>query len=163
MKGLILNHFWSQHTHELEEACVNKTVALLNNLNDWPIYTRQITHKKILNAITNKNLHDEPCRWDQGDCIIYNLQTWIKENNIDKIYVAGFHFNYCVMELASYVRGAIEALPELSFQDNCTLHIIKECSVAFDQKLQIPKDVLEYNYGMDKNDVDPWLISINKL
>ena len=48
MKGLILNHFWSQHTHELEEACVNKTVALLNNLNDWPIYTRQITHKKIL-------------------------------------------------------------------------------------------------------------------
>jgi hypothetical protein len=162
MKALILNHFWREHTDPLELTARDNTIKLLGDV-DCPIYTRSITDQSMLKALKDKKIYNEPCRWDEGDCILFNLGSFIEQHSVDKIFIAGLHFNYCVMELGYYIRGAIDNIPNLTFQDTCKVFVIKECTIAFNEKLHQPVELTPYNYGMKKQDVDPWLCSMSEF
>jgi len=159
--GVIFQHFWLDQNHDLElrtHENIKNLVGLLPN--NVPVLAYDIRIKEIGEAIRNKftNLTEF---WEisiANDAELKQiLKNWIQKQNIKNIYIAGLHFNCCVMQLTTKLK---EIAPQLGLHWNWdfVVKIIEECTISLHEDKIHPCELTDTKLHMDYSLVPQWLI-----
>lgn len=158
--GIIFQHFWTDQTANLEQDAHTNTVNLIKNLpNDIHVMAFDITVDHILNKIQNK--FTSVVQFQENVAISdlpkQKMKRWIQEKSIDKIFIAGLHFNCCVMQCATALREIAEEL-DLDWGNKFTVQVIEECTISLSQNEKDPCRLEDTTLYMDYELIKPWLV-----
>jgi len=133
--GIIFQHFWVEQKHESELLAYKNALDLIEKLpNSVPVLSFDNTKIEIDQRIKQKFNISQIKNIDitQTESCKLFLKEWIHKNNLTTIYIAGLHFEYCVMAVCDFLKQICYE-EKFSWENNFKVRVIKECT-AFVQK-----------------------------
>lgn len=130
-QGVIVSHCFNNMVSEKEQEAFTNIKNLITNY-QGPILGSLNEREDIKNLLpVGSNLEDDlnylnyenPNRHKAPD-IIYE---WIKDNNVQTIYLVGCHYNLCIRGVYNAIELASQKLPK-PWQDTFQAFIIEECT-----------------------------------
>ena len=163
--GIIFQHFWLDQTGPLEQEAHRNTEQLIEKL-DKDVHTMafDISVTPILEQIKNKfvSLVEFKENIAESDLPKRKMKQWIIDNKINEIYIAGLHFNCCVMQCTTALREIAEEL-NLGWGNEFTVNVIEECTISLHDNETDACRLEDTTMYMDYNLVKPWLIKTEQV
>ena len=163
--GLIFQHLWPTQTHPLEQQCHDNIKKLIHSLPiDTPVLSYDVKIKDIVDLLqqrfTKVNLFVELVHADKE--IKKIMRDWIEQHNLKYIYVAGLHFNCCVMQCTTKLR---EICFEKKRQWNWdfVVRVIEDSTISLHHNQTEPCLLKDTTLYMNYAEVKPWLISSSEV
>lgn len=160
--GIIFHHFWNKQKHKLELACHENTKNLITILPKHISVLAFDVDKKTIRSLITSRFTDLENLCDQKDMSIEILKSWIKNKNISSIFIAGLHFNSCVMKLATDLKNISDALDK-DWNNDFKVKVIEECTISLSKDEETPCRLEETNLYMTYDLVRPWLINRDQV
>jgi hypothetical protein len=144
--GILVSHCFNNMRSNKEHEAFNNIKNLIENY-QGPILGSLNEREDIKHLLpVGSNLGDDlnylnyenPNRHRAPD-IIYN---WIKENNVQTIYLVGCHYNLCIRGVYNAIELASKKLPK-PWQKTFEAYIIKECTAILSDDKVITVDEYE--------------------
>ena len=164
--GIIFQHLWPEHTHPLEQQCHDNIKKLIHSLPvNVPVLSYDIKVEEIAELLQKKfsniNLFME-LEYQATSEIKKIMRDWIEQHNLKYIYVAGLHFNSCVMQCTTKLR---EICLDKGRQWNWdfVVRVIENCTISLHHTQTEPCLLEDTTLYMTYEDVNPWLISGEEL
>jgi|TARA_B100001996_G_scaffold282160_1_gene222548 hypothetical protein len=130
--------------HEIETQAIENIKTLLTN-HEGPILGSWNERQDVKELI--------PTEWDLDADLNLNLpnsdhapgiiENWVKQYNINTIYIVGFHYNLCVRGVYNACEVASKSLPQVH-RNNFHAYIIEECTAALELDNDQVMTVSEY-------------------
>jgi len=156
MDALIILHFWNVHAHPLEQTALDNTKKLLKRTNIKHILFSGVEQKSLFDHTASKQVefYDDSIYDREAD-----LENWIQQNNINRIYICGLHFNACVMNLTSKIFEVSKRLGK-KWEIDFFVKIVEECTAGtVDNKGATMTVDLEHITSMKQKTINDWLVS----
>jgi hypothetical protein len=154
--GIIFQHFWLDQTSELEQNVYRNTNKLIEDLpSSVEVMTLGITVDTILTPIKNK--FSSIVEYKEMDASKIVLQKWIQDKGINEIYIAGLHFNCCVMNCTTVLKDIANEL-DLGWGNTFNVKVIEECTISLHENEKEPCKLEDTKLYMDCSLVKPWLV-----
>jgi len=163
--GIIFQHFWMDQTGDLEKQAHRNTEYLIENLNkNVATMAFDITVDPILQQIKDKftSLVEFKENVAQSDLPKQKMKQWIIDKEIDEIYIAGLHFNCCVMQCTTALKEIAEEL-DLEWGNKFTVNVIEECTISLQENQADPCRLEDTTLYMDYKLIKPWLVKTEKV
>ncbi len=163
--GIIFQHFWMDQTGDLEKQAHRNTEYLIENLNkNVATMAFDITVDPILQQIKDKftSLVEFKENVAQSDLPKQKMKQWIIDKEIDEIYIAGLHFNCCVMQCTTALKEIAEEL-DLEWGNKFTVNVIEECTISLQENQADPCRLEDTTLYMDYELIKPWLVKTEKV
>lgn len=160
--GIIFQGLLLDQSHDLEKRTHQNILDFIDLLPaNIPVLAYDIKIKEIGEAIRNKftNLTEFWKISIANDAELKQiLKNWIQKQNIKNIYIAGLHFNCCVMQLTTKLK---EIAPQLGLHWNWdfVVKIIEECTISLHEDEINPCELIDTKLHMDYSMVPQWLVS----
>jgi len=159
--GIIFQHFWLDQSHDLEKRTHQNILDFVDLLPaNIPVLAYDIKIAKIGEAIRNKFTNLEEF-WEidvSNDAELKEiLKNWITKKNIKKIYIAGLHFNCCVMQLTTKLRE-IASEQGLDWNWDFVVKVVEECTISLSENEEDPCELIDTKLHMDYSLVPQWLV-----
>ncbi len=142
--GIIVSHCFHNMVHEIETQAIENIKTLLTN-HEGPILGSWNERQDVKELI--------PTEWDLDADLNLNLpnsdhapgiiENWVKQYNINTIYIVGFHYNLCVRGVYNACEVASKSLPQVH-RNNFHAYIIEECTAALELDNDQVMTVSEY-------------------
>lgn len=130
--GIIVSHCFHNMVHEIETQAIENIKTFLAN-HEGPILGSWNERQDVKELI--------PTEWDLDADLNLNLpnsdhapgiiENWVKQYNINTIYIVGFHYNLCVRGVYNACEVASKSLPQVH-RNNFHAYIIEECTAALE-------------------------------
>jgi hypothetical protein len=98
----------------------------------------------------------------QSDLPKQKMKQWIIDKEIDEIYIAGLHFNCCVMQCTTALKEIAEEL-DLEWGNKFTVNVIEECTISLQENQADPCRLEDTTLYMDYKLIKPWLVKTEKV
>ena len=164
--GIIFQHLWLEHTHPLEQQCHDNIKKLIHSLPaNIPVLCYDIKVEEITNLLQKKfsniNLFME-LNYQADSEIKKTMTQWIDQHDLKYIYVAGLHFNCCVMQCTSKLREiCLDKGREWNW--DFVVRVIEDCTISLHHNQTEPCSLADTTLYMTYEEVKPWLISSEEL
>ena len=139
-----MSHCFHNMVHEIETQAIENIKTLLTN-HEGPILGSWNERQDVKELI--------PTEWDLDADLNLNLpnsdhapgiiENWVKQYNINTIYIVGFHYNLCVRGVYNACEVASKSLPQVH-RNNFHAYIIEECTAALELDNDQVMTVSEY-------------------
>lgn len=161
--GVIFQHFWLDQTGDLELQTHRNTIDLIDALpTTTKVMAFDITVEPILERIKQRFTSVVEFKENVAisDLPKQKMRQWILDEGISEIYIAGLHFNCCVMQCTTALREIADEL-QLDWGNRFTVNVIEECTISLHENEYEPVRLEDTRLHMDYALVKPWLISRN--
>ena len=163
--GIIFQHFWLDQTSELEQNVHRNTNKLIEDLpSSVEVMAFDITVDPILQQIKNKFVSLVAFRENIAisDLPKQKMKQWIQDKGINEIYIAGLHFNCCVMNCTTVLKDIANEL-DLDWGNLFNVKVIEECTISQHENEKDPCKLEDTKLYMDYSLVKPWLVKSNTV
>ena len=160
--GIIFQHLWPEHTHPLEQQCHDNIKKLIHSLPaNIPVLSYDIKVEEIAELLQKKftNIHLLAELDHQATNEIKKTMTqWLDQHDLKYIYVAGLHFNCCVMQCTTKLR---EICLDKGRQCNWdfVVRVIEDCTISLHHTQTEPCLLEDTTLYMNYDEIKPWLIN----
>ena len=159
--GIIFQHFWLDQTSELEQNVHRNTNKLIKDLpSSVEVMTLGIKVDPILVQIKSK--FNSVVEYKEIDVPKIIVQKWIQDKSINEIYIAGLHFNCCIMNCTTVLKDIANEL-DLGWGNDFNVKVIEECTISLHENEKEPCKLEDTKLHMDYSLVKPWLVKSNTV
>jgi hypothetical protein len=154
--GIIFQHFWVDQLSELEQNVHRNTNKLIEDLpSSVEVMTLGIKVDSILAQIKSK--FNSVVEYKEIDVPKTIVQKWIQDKSINEIYIAGLHFNCCIMNCTTVLKDIANEL-DLGWGNDFNVKVIEECTISLHENEKEPCKLEDTKLHMDYSLVKPWLV-----
>jgi len=164
--GIIIQHIWKDQVGVLEKKAHLNIMRLIDHLpNNIPVLSYDIQLDEFSNKISKKFINLET--FFEKNIIDLQikeiLRNWALKNKLKCIYIAGLHFNCCVMQCTTKLKEICYE-EKLDWCNNFIVKVIEECTISQNNENGIMKEcqLKDTTMFMDYTLVKPWLISLEE-
>lgn len=152
--GIIFQHFWQDQNHSDERKALEQSIDLIYQLpKHVPTLSMHNTQEQILDQLkTMSALTVDHTPITDGDGCKQVLRNWIQKNDINVIYIAGLHFEHCVMAVCDLLKQICNESNK-DWENNFRVRVIRQCTAFvenesfwfIDKQQAIEQAVLDIN------------------
>ena len=127
--GIIFQHFWQDQNHSDEIKALEQSIDLISQLpKHVPTLSMDNSHKQIVDQLESMfALTVDLTPITDGEGCKRVLQDWIQKNGINVIYIAGLHFEHCVMAVCDLLKQICNESNK-DWENNFQVRVIKQCT-----------------------------------
>ena len=127
--GIIFQHFWQDQNHSDEKKALEESVDFINQLpKNVPTLSMDNTQKQMVEQLKSMStLTVDHTPITDGNVCKQVLRNWIQKNNINVIYIAGLHFEHCVMAVCDLLKQICNESKE-DWENSFKVRVIKQCT-----------------------------------